>query len=243
MHKEKRGRASKIRRSALCFCKKCVSVKDADGRFNPQYDENDTITVACKHVFLSVGQAIEWGNLLDGTKVELGRGNGAVADSLTYQTGEPDIFVGGDVYTGPKFAIDAIAAGKEGAISIHRFVQPNASLTIGRNRRDFIELDKDDIFVENYDNSSRQIPGKDKSINHKKSFRDSSIGFTEEQVKADTARCLSCGASVVDQNKCIGCGLCARSCPSAAIIVENSLAYIDEEKCTHCGVCKEKCNR
>ncbi len=82
------------------------------------------------------------GRLLDGEAVQLGRGQGAVADALTYQTAQPDIFVGGDVYTGPRFAIDAIAAGKQGAISIHRFVQPNTSLTIGRNRRDFYELDK-----------------------------------------------------------------------------------------------------
>ena len=127
--------------------KKCVSVTDENGRFNPTYDENETMTVACKHVIFSVGQSIVWGDLLAGTKVELGRGNGAVADALTYQTAESDIFVGGDVYTGPKFAIDAIAAGKEGAISIHRFVQPHSSLTIGRNRRDFIELNKDDILV------------------------------------------------------------------------------------------------
>ena len=197
--------------------KKCVSVTDASGRFNPTYDENETMTVACKHVIFSVGQSIVWGDLLDGTKVELGRGNGAVADSLTYQTAEPDIFVGGDVYTGPKFAIDAIAAGKEGAISIHRFVQPHSSLTIGRNRRDFIELNKEDINVESYDNSSRQIPGKDASIDHKKSFRDASVGFTEEQVKAETARCLGCGASVVDTNRCVGCGVCTTKCEFDAI--------------------------
>ena len=197
--------------------KKCVSVTDASGKFNPTYDENETMTVACKHVIFSVGQSIVWGDLLDGTKVELGRGNGAVADSLTYQTAEPDIFVGGDVYTGPKFAIDAIAAGKEGAISIHRFVQPHSSLTIGRNRRDFIELNKEDINVESYDNSSRQIPGKDASIDHKKSFRDASVGFTEEQVKAETARCLGCGASVVDTNRCVGCGVCTTKCEFDAI--------------------------
>ncbi len=197
--------------------KKCVTVTDENGRFNPTYDENETMTVACKHVIFSVGQSIVWGDLLNGTKVELGRGNGAVADALTYQTAEPDIFVGGDVYTGPKFAIDAIAAGKEGAISIHRFVQPHSSLTIGRNRRDFIELDKDDILVENYDNSSRQIPGKDASIDHKKSFRDASTGFTEEQVKAEVARCLGCGASVVDTNRCVGCGVCTTKCEFDAI--------------------------
>ena len=203
--------------------KKCLSVKDADGRFNPQYDENQLLTVECKHVFFSVGQSIVWGDLLKGSKVEFGRGNGAVADALTYQTAEPDIFVGGDVYTGPKFAIDAIAAGKQGAISIHRFVQPHSSLTIGRNRNDFIELDKNDIKVENYDNSSRQIPGHNASIDTKHSFRDAKLVFTEEQVKAETARCLGCGASVVDQNKCIGCGICTTKCEFDAIKLHRDL--------------------
>ena len=197
--------------------KRCVSVWDESGRFSPTYDEADTKTVPCDRVFLSIGQSIQWGSLLDGTKVELGRGNGAKADSLTYQTAEPDIFVGGDVYTGPKFAIDAIAAGREGAISIHRFVRPHSSLTIGRNRRDFVALDKENIRVDSYDNSSRQIPGRDASIDHKNSFRDARLPFTEEQVKAETARCLGCGASVVDPNKCIGCGVCTTKCAFNAI--------------------------
>lgn len=203
--------------------KKCVSVKDAEGRFCPQYDEEEVMTVACKHVFFSVGQSIIWGDLLAGSKVELGRGNGAVADALTYQTAEPDIFVGGDVYTGPKFAIDAIAAGKEGAISIHRFVQPHSSLTIGRNRNDFISLDKEDIRVESYDNSSRQMPGQNDRIDKKHSFRDAKLAFTEEQVKAETARCLGCGASVVDPNKCIGCGICTTKCEFDAIKLHRDL--------------------
>ncbi len=203
--------------------KKCISVKDAEGRFQPQYDEEEVMTVACKHVFFSVGQSIIWGNLLAGSKVELGRGTGAVADALTYQTAEPDIFVGGDVYTGPKFAIDAIAAGKEGAISIHRFVQPHSSLTIGRNRNDFISLDKEDIRVESYDNSSRQMPGQNDRIDKKHSFRDAKLAFTEEQVKAETARCLGCGASVVDPNKCIGCGICTTKCEFDAIKLHRDL--------------------
>ena len=197
--------------------KKCVSVKDPDGRFNPRYDESETMTVECDHVFMSVGQSILWGDLLKNEKVELGRGNGAVADAVTYQTAQPDVFVGGDVYTGPKFAIDAIAAGKEGAVSIHRFVQPHSSLTIGRNRRQFVELDKQDVLVEEYDNSSRQTPGYDKNIDRKTSFREARQSFTEEQVKKETARCLGCGASVVDENKCIGCGICTTKCEFDAI--------------------------
>ena len=197
--------------------KKCLSVFDENGRFAPVYDENDVRTVPCDHVYFSVGQSILWGNLLEGSKVELGRGNGAVADSLTYQTAEPDIFVGGDMYTGPKFAIDAIAAGKEGAVSIHRFVQPNSSLTIGRNRREFVELDKENLDISEYDNGSRQVSGMKKNMDAKHSFRDAHLTFTEEQVKAETARCLGCGASIVDENKCIGCGVCTTKCEFDAI--------------------------
>lgn len=203
--------------------KKCISVKDSDGRFNPKYDENDTMTIDCRHVILAVGQSIVWGNLLEGSKIELGRGNGAVADSYTYQTAEPDIFVGGDVYTGPKFVIDAIAAGKEAATSIHRFVQPDSSLIIGRNQNYYIELDKKNITLpENYDTSERQVPGW-RAGGDAKSFRDQKEVFTEEQVKVETARCLSCGASVVDENRCIGCGLCTTRCEFDAIHLHREL--------------------
>ncbi len=202
--------------------KKCISVKDETGKFNPKYDENETMTIPCKNVILSVGQSIEWGSLLEGTKVELGRGNGPVADPVTYQTAEPDIFVGGDVYTGPKFAIDAIAAGKQGAISIHRYVQPHSSLTIGRDPNYYKELDKDDILVENYDNTGRQHPGMKPGAD-KKSFRDYKLTFTEEQVKKETARCLGCGASIVDPNQCIGCGICTTKCEFDAIHLRRDL--------------------
>lgn len=202
--------------------KRCIAVKDETGKFNPEYDENETMTIPCKNVILSVGQSIEWGSLLEGTKVELGRGNGPVADSVTYQTAEPDIFVGGDVYTGPKFAIDAIAAGKQGAISIHRYVQPHSSLTIGRDPNYYKELDKDDILVENYDNTGRQHPGMKPGAD-KKSFRDYKLTFTEEQVKKETARCLGCGASIVDPNQCIGCGICTTKCEFDAIHLRRDL--------------------
>lgn len=197
--------------------KKCTRVFDAQGRFSPKYDENDTVTVPCRHVIFSVGQAIDWGHMLDNLHVELRPNGGALANKLTYQTSEPDIFVGGDVYTGPKFAIDAIAAGREGAVSLHRYVHEHCTLTIGRNRRDFIELDKENIKVETYDSSSRQIPPKADIKEQAKTFRDLSQSLTEEQVKKETSRCLSCGASVVDPNKCIGCGVCTMKCMFDAI--------------------------
>ena len=203
--------------------KKCTRVLDEQGRFSPEYDEEQTVTIPCKHVIFSVGQAIEWGNMLDNLDLKRRPNGGALANKLTYQTSEPDIFVGGDVYTGPKFAIDAIAAGREGAISLHRYVHENCTLTIGRNRRDFVELDKNNISVDSYDTSKRQIPAKADEKAQAATFRDLSHSLTEEQVKAETSRCLSCGASVVDPNKCIGCGVCTTKCVFDAIHLHREL--------------------
>ena len=193
--------------------KKCTSVFDAEHRFAPTYDEEQLLTLDADMVIFAIGQAIQNGALFEGSKVEFGRGNSPVADKLTLQTAQEDIFVGGDCLTGPKFAIDAIATGKEAAESLHRFVQ-HGHMTIGRNRRDFIELNKDDISVESYDNSSRQEP---EPVKGGDAFSEYHGTLTEEQVRKETARCLSCGASVVDENRCIGCGLCTTKCAFDAI--------------------------
>ena len=207
--------------------KKCTAVFDAEKRFNPQYDENETITIECKNILLSIGQSVVWGELLKDTKVEIRRNGTAVADPVTYQTAEPDIFVGGDVFSGAKFVIDAIAAGREGFVSINRYVHPGNSLTISRDRREFIELDKDDILVEGFDNSPRAVPGK-KDGDAVKTFDDLRLVLTEEQVKAEANRCLSCGATTVDDNRCIGCGLCTTRCEFDAIHLTRDMPHASD---------------
>ena len=195
---------------------KCLSVKDENGRFAPVYDENTVQMAPCGTVLYCIGQKAEWKTLLAGTQVEFNPNGTAKADPVTYQTAEPDIFVGGDAYTGQKFAIDAIEEGKCAAESLHRYVHKGADMKIGRNRRDFIMLDKDNISVSGYDHAGRQEAGMDESI-PKHSFRDAHKTLTAEQVKIETARCLGCGASWVDPNKCIGCGVCTTRCVFDAI--------------------------
>ena len=202
--------------------KKCTSVFNAEKRFAPVYDENDTITIECDNVLLSIGQQIIWGNLLAGTKVELNKNGTAKADPVTYQTAEPDIFVGGDVYTGPRFAIDAIAAGKEGCVSIHRFVHKGHSLTLARDLRHFIELDMINLDIVENDNAKSQRPGRKSGV-AASTYRDLREIFTEEQLKTEASRCLGCGATVVDPNKCIGCGLCTTKCEFDAIHLSRDL--------------------
>ena len=215
--------------------KKCLRTIDPEtGKFSPVYDENETMTLKADHIVFAIGQAIEWGKLLEGTKVEFWRGNYPVADPLTYQTAEPDIFVGGDVYHGPKFVIDAIEDGKCAAESLHRYVHKGADMTIGRNRRDFIMLDKDNISVPNYDHAGRQEAGMDESIDPH-SFRDAHKTLTAEQVKIETARCLGCGASWVDPNKCIGCGVCTTKCMFDAIHLKR-----DHPECTNMRKAEDK---
>ena len=202
--------------SSIIF-KRCLSTLDENGKFAPKYDEEDTIEVPANHIIFAIGQTIVWGDLLKGTKVTYWRNGYPVADKLTYQTADDDIFVGGDVNTGPRFVIDAIAQGHEVATSLARHCRWNASMTIGRDRRHFVSLNKEDILIPSYDEAGRQEAGLDPNIDHRKSFRDAHLTLTEEQVHIETNRCLSCGATIVDPNKCIGCGICTTRCEFDAI--------------------------
>ena len=213
---------------------KCLKVRDENGRFAPVYDENTVQVAPCTTVLFCIGQKVEWRELLSGTAVEFDPNGTAKADPVTYQTAEADIFVGGDAFTGQKFAIDAIAAGKQGAVSLHRFVQ-GATLTIGRDRRQFIELDKKSalIAVDSYDNTPRQRVGYNEALRN--TFRDERVAFTAQQVRAETARCLGCGASIVDPNKCIGCGVCTTKCAFDAIHLHR-----EHPECSTMYACEDK---
>ena len=213
--------------------RKCTRVKNDEGRFAPEFDDSVSEQAECTTVLYCIGQKVDWRELLTGTAVEFNPNGTVKADPVTYQTAEKDIFVGGDAYTGQKFAIDAIAAGKEGAISLHRFVQ-RATLTVGRNRRQFIELNKESALIPvNYDTTPRQRIGYNEAL--RRTFSDERVAFTEEQIKKETARCLSCGASIVDPNKCIGCGVCTTKCAFDAIHLHR-----ERPECSKMYACEDK---
>lgn len=196
--------------------KRCVSVFDAEQRFNPQYDETDTRTVKANAVLISIGQSIAWGDMLSDTNVTLNRNGTIMADDFTYQTSDPDIFAGGDVYTGPKFAIDAIAAGKQGAVSLHRHVWEGHDLYVGRDRRIYKAIDKSNLLIGDYDTTPRQRPVLKKAAAFM-TLSDDRLGLNEAQVKKETQRCLGCGSAVVDETRCLGCGVCTVRCKFDAI--------------------------
>lgn len=204
-------------RISAVVLKKCLGVFDEERRFAPRYDEDDTITLPCSALIAAVGQRIDYKDLLKGEDVEF-NGNGTIkVDPVTFQSSVEDIFAGGDVVTGPAFAIDAIAEGKQAAISMHRFVQPGQDLVAGRIRREFNTLNKDALIIDSYDRTPRQRAEVKVDTS---SFKDTRKVFTEEEMKKETRRCLGCGATVVDEYMCVGCGQCTTKCHFDAVHLE-----------------------
>ena len=194
---------------------------DEKGRRKPVgTGEYETLPVSA--VISAIGQQIDLCGIDAGSKLRLGKRGTVLVDPATYQTDEPDVFAGGDLVTGPKFAIDAIAAGKEAAVSIHRFVHPGQSQLIGRDHRDYKSLDPATVAVpiESFDNTPRQHAHDGSAEEAKKTFHDLRGVFTEEQMKKETERCLGCGAVVLNEDQCIGCGICTTKCKFDAIRLE-----------------------
>ena len=181
-------------------------------------------TMNVSAVISAVGQEIE----LNGMSVDTGA-KGTVTVSLpSFQTSEADVFAGGDVVTGPKFAIDAIAAGKEGAISIHRYVHPGQSQVIGRDHRDYKAMNPATagVAIDGFDTAPRQKASGGSAKDAEKTFRDLRGTLTEEQLKTETRRCLDCGTAVVDESLCVGCGICTTKCKFDAIRLEKVTDYV-----------------
>lgn len=210
--------------TALKLEKMKLGAPDASGRRSP-VSTGEFETMDVDNVIGAIGQIIDWGGIEKGS-MQLDRKGCVKVNELSYQTGEPDVFAGGDVVTGPAFVIHAIAAGKEGAVSIHRYVHPGQTQNLGRDRRIFTSLDKTKaaLAIGGYDTAPRQkaaVAGADKA---RKTMDDLRGTFTEEQMKKETERCLGCGAVVLDEYRCVGCGICTTKCKFDAI----KLVWVDE---------------
>ena len=179
-------------------------------------------TIAVDSVISAIGQKIDLCNI---AAFRTNANGTVIADAKSYQTSVDDVFAGGDAVTGPKFAIDAIAAGKEGAVSIHRYVHPGQAQDIGRDNRDYKALDTATVAVSigSFDTAPRQKAACGSAEEARKTFKDLRGTLTEEQIKKEADRCLGCGCVVVDEDLCVGCGICTTKCKFDAIRLEKTL--------------------
>ncbi len=190
--------------------------------------------VACDTIISAIGQKVDLSSI-DTENIAFTEKGTVAADEVTMQTVQNDIFVAGDCFTGPKFAIDAIAGGREAAESMHRSVHRGTSLTMARNLRKFYELDKNNIVIDtaSFDNTSRQV--NERIAENFKTDKCDIVTFTEEQIKKEASRCLGCGACEVDENQCIGCGLCTTRCEFDAIHLKR-----DHPECSNMCTAEDK---
>ena len=172
----------------------------------------------CDAIIAAIGQKID----LTGFDFATGEKGNVLADAKTYQTSQSDVFAGGDVVTGPKFCVDAIAAGKEMAISIHRYVHAGQTLVNGRDPRDYKPFDLGTLAFapKGFDDTPRQRSADAKAEEAVKTFKDLRGTLTEEQIKKEADRCLGCGCAVIDYDLCVGCGICTTKCKFDAIHLE-----------------------
>ena len=209
---------------------KCESLKlelmelgEADARGRRRVTGTGSFeTVPVTAVISAIGQKIDLSGIADFETDS----SGAVAVRLpSYQTSVEDVFAGGDVVTGPKFAIDAIAAGKEASISIHRFVHAGQTQNLGRDNRDYKALDSSTVAISvgSFDTAPRQKAASGSAEESKKTFKDLRGTLSEEQMKKEAARCLGCGCVVIDEDLCIGCGICTTKCKFDAIRLEKTV--------------------
>ena len=179
-------------------------------------------TVPVTAVLSAIGQKIDLSGIAD---FKTDKGGNVVVSLPSYQTSVADVFAGGDVVSGPKFAIDAIAAGKEASISIHRFVHPGQTQNLGRDNRDYKALDASTIAISvgSFDTAPRQKAASGSAAEARKTFKDLRGTLTEEQIKKEASRCLGCGCVVIDEDLCVGCGICTTKCKFDAIRLEKTI--------------------
>ena len=194
--------------------KRCTAVFDENHRFNPQYDEADLMTLGADHVIVAIGQMAEL-PFARQENIALTPPGGIKADPVTLQTPIDWVFAGGDVFYGPKSVVDAVACGKEAATSIHRFIQGE---DLALDREQTFEFEKPDVAGE--PKKSRVRPTKLSVTEREGNFKEVAMGLSEELVRQEVQRCLSCGI-------CSECYQCVEACLAGAIDHSQQVQYRD----------------
>ena len=190
---------------------RCIKMElgapDQSGRRRPVPVSGSEFDIPCDMVIPAIGQRVS-GKFLEGTEgIEMTPWGTVMADPVTFHTNFPGVFAGGDLFTGPSNAVEAVAAGQQAAISIEKFLQEE-ELTEQRPGRpsgtnwkgipeDIVRQPRAQMCV---------LPVAERIHN----YNEIELGFTEEQARAETARCVDCGS-------CCECMLCVKECKAGAI--------------------------
>jgi len=195
---------------------------DETGRRKPEPVSGSEFTMEVDAVITALGQEADWGCLTPECSCTLTGWGTMKVDPLTLQSDDPDIFSGGDAVRGPQSVIEAIADGREAAVSVHRYLT-GQDLRLGRER---VLNPITNPQKENYDPSARAPMGRLAPRQRVKNFNEVQKGFTKSVAVQQAERCLSCGSC------------CVQACPWGVMQFNHDIT-----KAVKCDLCVEKRGR
>jgi NADPH-dependent glutamate synthase beta subunit-like oxidoreductase len=190
---------------------RCTSVFDDACNFNPIYDEDISHKFMANHIILAVGQYPDLGYLSSATNIQARNGRIEV-DKDTFATGAAGVFAGGDVVSGPQSIISAVAHGRKTAMAIDKHLGGNGNID------EVLATPQKEVLLPELDRQvkSRNEMALRKAWQRTSGFDQVELGLTDEQIAAETKRCLHCDARqfevVLNTESCKECGYCAEVC-------------------------------
>ncbi|MBN1881889.1 MAG: FAD-dependent oxidoreductase [Deltaproteobacteria bacterium] len=193
---------------------RCLEVYCADGIFNPAFDSCETLTLAADTVIIAIGQRPDDAALvsagLDMKKVQ-------DIDPLTLQADSENIFIAGDVVTGPSSAVEAMAQGLEAAESVDRYLK-GKHLRFGRSYAGPV-VTEFDIDTSRGSDSPRVRTAKRKYTGTG-DFSEIEVTLTQDEARREAKRCYCCGEPFGKHRSCWFCLACEVECPEEAIWID-----------------------
>ncbi len=245
---------------------KCLNVFDESGRFNPQFDSTDVMSIEANSVILAIGQRSDFSFLREEDGVRITPSGTVQIDPQTLATTSSDIFAGGDAAFGPRIAIEAVANGKTAARSIHELLGGARLATHTRVEISRVPAEEYRMPA-GYEKRERRAP-EFVDLGRRTGITEVENVFTEEEAIGQAERCLACHIDTIyDPHLCVLCGRCADVCPEkclkfvsldqvempddqreAALAVyghdpEGPLTVLlkDDTACIRCGLCSIRC--
>ncbi|MGQ9616623.1 MAG: FAD-dependent oxidoreductase [Spirochaetota bacterium] len=219
--------------------KRCTSVFDQNGRFNPRFDDSDIATVVADTAIIAIGQR---GDLtcIRGSNIRVNPGDRLECDPRTLATSKEGVFVCGELLTGPASSVESVRDGHRAARAIAHYLETGELLDQPSIKLPALGEIPDETVLKVRKLSPVTVDFLQPAF-RVKGFIEIERGFTEEEALAEARRCLACTTgALADEEKCAACLNCVRICPFGVATIEKT-AIMPEEKCQACGLCAAEC--
>jgi len=219
---------------------RCTSVFDAEGRFNPSFDESVKISFTAETVIIGIGQVPQ---IPEDFRLRIGRGSTIRVDPITLATNREGVFAGGDAVTGPATVVQALATGRQAAFRIDEYLQHRYPL-VGKDDREALTGDLLPKTIELIRRLNRFEPLVLSPQARAEEFEPVELVYDWESAINEARRCLRCGmgAEILFQDKCATCLTCLRLCPYHVPYLDDSgTVQIPADQCQACGICVAEC--